>query len=80
MDKQMELDALTDRYEQYRRRAELALEKAESNVHVHDAEAEEALKEELAKFKTKSIKMLLVSRYERLMGYGKFKEVIEKKA
>lgn len=39
-----------------------------------------ALKEELAKLKTKSIKMLLVSRYERLMGYGKFKEVVEKKA
>lgn len=39
-----------------------------------------ALKEELAKLKAKSIKMLLVSRYERLMGYGKFKEVLEKKA
>ena len=38
-----------------------------------------ALKEELAKLKTKSIKVLLVSRYERLMGYGKFKEVVEKK-
>ena len=38
-----------------------------------------ALKEELAKLKAKSIKMLLVSRYERLMGYGKFKEVVEKK-
>lgn len=37
-----------------------------------------ALKEELAKLKPKSIKMLLVSRYERLMGYGKFKEVAEK--
>ncbi len=38
-----------------------------------------ALKEELAKLKAKSIKVLLVSRYERLMGYGKFKEVVEKK-
>src|SRR5450830_651225 len=37
-----------------------------------------ALKEELAKLKAKSIKMLLVRRYERLMGYGKFKEVVEK--
>jgi len=37
-----------------------------------------ALKEELAKLKPKSIKSLLVSRYERLMGYGKFKEVAEK--
>lgn len=37
-----------------------------------------ALKEELARFKTKSIKSLLVTRYERLMGYGKFKEVAEK--
>lgn len=37
-----------------------------------------ALKEELAKLKPKSIKTLLVSRYERLMGYGKFKEVAEK--
>ncbi|MEI8362522.1 MAG: acetyl-CoA carboxylase carboxyltransferase subunit alpha [Betaproteobacteria bacterium] len=37
-----------------------------------------ALKEELAKLKAKSIKVLLVSRYERLMGYGKFKEVVEK--
>jgi len=38
-----------------------------------------ALKEELAKLKSKSIKTLLLSRYERLMGYGKFKEVVEKK-
>lgn len=38
----------------------------------------DALKEELAKLKPKSIKSLLVSRYERLMGYGKFKEVAEK--
>lgn len=37
-----------------------------------------ALKEELARYKTKSIKTLLVSRYERLMSYGKFKEVVEK--
>jgi acetyl-CoA carboxylase carboxyl transferase subunit alpha len=37
-----------------------------------------ALKEELARFKAKSIKTLLVTRYERLMGYGKFKEVVEK--
>jgi len=37
-----------------------------------------ALKDELAKLKSKSIKSLLVSRYERLMGYGKFKEVAEK--
>ena len=37
-----------------------------------------ALKEELARLKTKSIKTLLVSRYERLMSYGKFKEVAEK--
>jgi acetyl-CoA carboxylase carboxyl transferase subunit alpha len=34
-----------------------------------------ALKEELAKLKPKSIKALLVRRYERLMSYGKFKEV-----
>ncbi len=39
-----------------------------------------ALKEELAKLKPKSIKSLLVSRYERLMGYGKFKEVAEKQS
>ncbi|MGB2832106.1 MAG: acetyl-CoA carboxylase carboxyltransferase subunit alpha [Methylotenera sp.] len=38
-----------------------------------------ALKEELTKLKSKSIKMLLVSRYERLMSYGNFKEVVEKK-
>lgn len=37
-----------------------------------------ALKEELARFKNKSIKTLLVSRYERLMSYGKYKEVAEK--
>ena len=37
-----------------------------------------ALKEELAKLKPKSIKTLLVSRYERLMGYGKYKEVAER--
>ena len=38
-----------------------------------------ALKEELAKLKSKSIKSLLVSRYERLMSYGQYKEVVEKK-
>ena len=38
-----------------------------------------ALREELAKLKPKSIKALLVRRYERLMSYGNFKEVIEKK-
>lgn len=38
-----------------------------------------ALKEELAKLKSKSTKVLLVSRYERLMGYGKYKEIVEKK-
>jgi acetyl-CoA carboxylase carboxyl transferase subunit alpha len=37
-----------------------------------------ALKEELAKLKPKSIKALLVRRYERLMSYGSFKEVVEK--
>lgn len=37
-----------------------------------------ALKEELGRFKSKSIKSLLVTRYERLMSYGKFKEVAEK--
>lgn len=37
-----------------------------------------ALKEELARMKAKSIKSLLVTRYERLMSYGKFKEVAEK--
>lgn len=37
-----------------------------------------ALKEELTRFKAKSIKSLLVSRYERLMSYGKFKEAAEK--
>ncbi|MDD2833287.1 MAG: acetyl-CoA carboxylase carboxyltransferase subunit alpha [Methylotenera sp.] len=36
------------------------------------------LKTELTRFKSKSIKALLVNRYERLMSYGKFKEVIEK--
>jgi acetyl-CoA carboxylase carboxyl transferase subunit alpha len=39
-----------------------------------------ALKEELGKLKVKSVKSLLVNRYERLMGYGKFKEVAEKQA
>ena len=34
-----------------------------------------ALKEELARLKAKSIKSLLATRHERLMGYGKFKEV-----
>jgi acetyl-CoA carboxylase carboxyl transferase subunit alpha len=34
-----------------------------------------ALKEELARLKAKSLKSLLVTRHERLMGYGKFKEV-----
>ncbi len=38
----------------------------------------DALKEELNRFKNKSIKSLLVTRYERLMSYGKFKEVAEK--
>ena len=37
-----------------------------------------ALKEELTRMKAKSIKSLLVTRYERLMSYGKFKEVAEK--
>ncbi|MDD2932524.1 MAG: acetyl-CoA carboxylase carboxyltransferase subunit alpha [Methylotenera sp.] len=37
-----------------------------------------ALKEELTRLKAKSIKSLLVTRYERLMSYGKFKEVAEK--
>jgi acetyl-CoA carboxylase carboxyl transferase subunit alpha len=37
-----------------------------------------ALKEELSRLKVKSVKSLLVSRHERLMGYGKFKEVIAK--
>lgn len=37
-----------------------------------------ALKEELAKFKSKSVKALLLSRYERLISYGKFKETAEK--
>ena len=39
-----------------------------------------ALIEELAKLKPKSIKALLVRRYERLMSYGKFKEVLVKAA
>ncbi|MSP86118.1 MAG: acetyl-CoA carboxylase carboxyltransferase subunit alpha [Methylotenera sp.] len=39
-----------------------------------------ALKEELAKLKTKSIKALLARRYERLMGYGQFSEVVEKES
>jgi acetyl-CoA carboxylase carboxyl transferase subunit alpha len=34
-----------------------------------------ALKEELARLKAKSIKTLLATRHERLMGYGRFKEV-----
>ena len=34
-----------------------------------------ALKEELVRLKAKSLKSLLVTRHERLMGYGKFKEV-----
>jgi len=38
-----------------------------------------ALREELAKLKAKSIRLLLVRRYERLMGYGTYKEVAEKK-
>jgi acetyl-CoA carboxylase carboxyl transferase subunit alpha len=37
-----------------------------------------AIKDELAKLKKKSIKSLLVDRYERLMSYGKFKEIAEK--
>lgn len=37
-----------------------------------------ALKDELTRLKSKSIKSLLVTRYERLMSYGKFKEVAEK--
>jgi acetyl-CoA carboxylase carboxyl transferase subunit alpha len=37
-----------------------------------------AIKEELSRLKSKSIKSLLVTRYERLMSYGKFKEVAEK--
>jgi acetyl-CoA carboxylase carboxyl transferase subunit alpha len=37
-----------------------------------------ALKEELTRLKAKSIKSLLLTRYERLMSYGKFKEVAEK--
>lgn len=37
-----------------------------------------ALKIELARLKAKSVKSLLVTRYERLMSYGKFKEVAEK--
>ncbi|MDO9366432.1 MAG: acetyl-CoA carboxylase carboxyltransferase subunit alpha [Methylotenera sp.] len=37
-----------------------------------------ALKDELIRLKAKSIKSLLVTRYERLMSYGKFKEVAEK--
>ncbi len=37
-----------------------------------------AINEELKKLKSKSIKTLLVTRYERLMSYGKFKEVVEK--
>jgi acetyl-CoA carboxylase carboxyl transferase subunit alpha len=37
-----------------------------------------AIKDELVKLKKKSIKSLLVDRYERLMSYGKFKEIAEK--
>ncbi|HEY9277062.1 MAG TPA: acetyl-CoA carboxylase carboxyltransferase subunit alpha [Methylotenera sp.] len=37
-----------------------------------------ALKEELTRLKAKSVKSLLVTRYERLMSYGKFKEAAEK--
>ncbi|MDP3678648.1 MAG: acetyl-CoA carboxylase carboxyl transferase subunit alpha, partial [Methylotenera sp.] len=37
-----------------------------------------ALKDELTRLKSKSIKSLLVTRYERLMSYGKFKEAAEK--
>ncbi|PKO45151.1 MAG: acetyl-CoA carboxylase carboxyl transferase subunit alpha [Betaproteobacteria bacterium HGW-Betaproteobacteria-22] len=36
------------------------------------------LKTELTRLKSKSIKALLVNRYERLMSYGKFKEVAER--
>ena len=38
----------------------------------------EALKEELKSLKAKSVKSMLVTRYERLMGYGQYKEVVEK--
>lgn len=38
----------------------------------------DALKEELKSLKSKSVKSLLVTRYERLMGYGQYKEVVEK--
>ena len=48
-DKQQELESLTDRFEQYKRRAELALEKAESAHQVEDAAAEQALREELSR-------------------------------
>lgn len=37
-----------------------------------------AIKDELTKLKKKSTKSLLVDRYERLMSYGKFKEIAEK--
>ena len=37
-----------------------------------------AIKDELTKLKKRSTKALLVDRYERLMSYGKFKEVAEK--
>lgn len=36
------------------------------------------LKKELTRLKLKSTEALLASRYERLMGYGKFKETVEK--
>ncbi len=38
-----------------------------------------ALKIELARLKAKSVKSLLVTRYERLMSYGKFKETASAK-
>lgn len=38
----------------------------------------EVLKEELKSLKAKTMKSLLVTRYERLMGYGQYKEVVEK--
>lgn len=48
-DKQQELDALTDRFEQFRRRAELALEEAGSRSQERDPSEEFALREELAR-------------------------------
>ncbi len=38
----------------------------------------DALKEELKSLKAKTVKSLLVTRYERLMGYGQYKEVADK--